>query len=109
MQPTLKTRKIPRSLKPLFWDYDLRELSWPADQDLVTSRILASGDWQAITWLRRQVTSCQLRHWLLERQGRGLDPQRLRFWELILDLPHQTVNGWLRLMEQDAWPRRAGR
>ena len=109
MQPTLRTRKIPRSLKPLFWDYDFRELSWPADQDLVTSRILASGDWQAITWLRQQVTSRQLRHWLLERKGRGLDPQRLRFWELILDLPHQTVNGWLRLVEQDAWPRRAGR
>ncbi|MBI2501795.1 MAG: hypothetical protein HYW07_00985, partial [Candidatus Latescibacteria bacterium] len=59
MQPTLRTREIPRSLKPLFWDYDFRGLSWPADQDLVTSRILASGDWQAITWLRRQVTSCQ--------------------------------------------------
>lgn len=108
MQPSLRITKIPRFLEPFFWDCDFRELSWPADQDLVISRILASGDWQAITWLRQKVTPCQLRHWLLGRKGRGLSPQRLRFWELILDLPHQTVNDWLRRMEQDAWPRRTG-
>lgn len=105
----IRTAKIPRFLKPLFWDCVFSELSWPADRDFVISRILASGDWQAVVWLRQQLEPPQLRQWLLTRQGRGLSPQKLRFWELILGLPHQTVNNWLRAMEQDAWPRRAGR
>lgn len=108
MRARNKTPKIPGFLKELFWDCDFEDLAWPADQHLLISRILSSGDWQAVTWLRQQVTPFQLRHWLLERKGRGLSPQKLRFWELALDLPHQTVNDWLRLMEQDAWPRRTG-
>jgi hypothetical protein len=96
------TRKgpLPGHLKPLFWDYEFQRLRWGTDRDLIIARVLASGDWKATGWLRRRVDSEALRAWIEARHGRGLDPRRLRFWELILDLPHRRVNEWLRAMDR---------
>lgn len=97
---------LPESLRDLFWDYDLVELTWPSDQHLIIARILAAGDWRSVTWLREQIGDRELRDWLTERRGRGLDTRRLRFWELVLALPHAQVDEWIRVVEQDAWGRR---
>ncbi|MFQ5631347.1 MAG: hypothetical protein ACE5I1_21450 [bacterium] len=105
-KPENKTSRLPQSLAPLFWEYDFDALSWQSDADLITLRILTSGDWQTVTWLRQQIGNEGLRRWLLTRKGRGLDPRRLRFWELILDLPNEQVNEWIDLLEQDPWHRR---
>lgn len=106
-QRDVQTR-LPQSLQPLFWDYDFKELSWQSDRDLIISRILSSGDWQTVTWLRRQLSPDEFRQWLLERRGRGLDPRQLRFWELVLDLPHRVVDSWLKVMDRDVWQQRTG-
>lgn len=98
---------LPGHLKPLFWDYGFRRLRWGTDRDLIIARVLASGDWKATGWLRRRVDSEALRAWIEARHGRGLDPRRLRFWELMLDLPHRRVNEWLRAMDRDGWSRRS--
>jgi hypothetical protein len=105
-KPDKNASHLPQSLAPLFWEYDFDALSWQADADLVTLRILTSGDWQSVTWLRKQWGDDGLRRWLLARQGRGLDPKRLRFWELILDLPKKKVDAWVRKVEQDVWHQR---
>lgn len=97
---------LPKDLKPLFWEYDFRQLSWEADSDLITSRVLASGDWKAISWLRQKMAPDVLRRWIVEHRGRGLDPPRLRFWELILGLPRRQVNEWLSEMRRDPWLHR---
>lgn len=97
---------LPKFLKPFFWQYDFRDLSWEEDRDLVIAHLLAHGDWPAIQWLRQQLSSAELRAWITERRGRGLDPPRLRFWELILDLPHRQVNQWMADLRENPWFRR---
>ena len=98
--------KFPAAVKSLFWDYDLRGLKWGRDQDLIIGRILTHGGFHAMKWLRSLVSDHELREWILRRSGAGMNPQRLRFWEAILDLPHRRVNGWLNSARNDIWNRR---
>ncbi len=93
-------------LRPLFWDYDFEVLTWENDRDLILARVLASGGWDAVTWLRSQVGDRVLREWIERRQGRGLSPRQLRFWELILRLTHRQVNAWLAVEERKIWEKR---
>ncbi|HZU36325.1 MAG TPA: hypothetical protein VFA18_10480 [Gemmataceae bacterium] len=93
-------------LRPLFWDYPFRKLSWAEDRDLVTSRVLAVGDLDALRWLRRRLGDDALRQWLEHRRGAGLSRRQLRFWELILHIPRRTVNSWLADESQRIWDQR---
>ncbi len=105
-RPTGDTPGLPAPLRGLFWDCDFEDLRWLADRDLIISRILAVGDWRSVTWLREQIEARELRHWLIERRGRGLDGRRLRFWELIMGLPHAQVDAWIQATEREAWGHR---
>ena len=93
--PPTRFSKLPATLRALFWDYDFTALSWENDRDLIMARVLTAGDWDAVTWLRSRVGDRALREWIERHRGGGLSPQRLRFWELILGLPHCQVNAWL--------------
>jgi len=93
---TKQTRHLAEELRPIFWDYNFRRMRWDEDRDLIISRILSHGDWQALKWLRSRVDSAILGNWLLSRRGAGLSSRQLRFWELILELPHREVNEWLK-------------
>lgn len=99
-------RRLPRALRRYFWDYDFARLSWKEDRDLIIARILAVGDWDAHRWLRRRLPDAELRAWLMKRRGAGLSNRHLRFWELILDLPHREVNAWLAQPGRQAWEGR---
>lgn len=89
------TSRLPRELKRFFWEYDFAVLSWEEDRDLVILRILSVGDWQSIQWLLQRLGHDELRGWLEQRRGRGLEPRQLRFWEVVLGIPHRTVNAWI--------------
>jgi hypothetical protein len=104
-----KARRLPAKLRELFWDYDFAKLSWKHDFDLVVSRILSSGTWDQICWLRKRMNDDDLRQWIAHRQGRGLSPRQLRFWELILGLPRRKVNQWLAEGDRWIWDRRVKR
>jgi hypothetical protein len=105
----LQSSVLPGMLRGLLWDYDWKELSWEEDRDLILARVLSAGSWDAVTWLRSQVTDRELREWLARRHGAGLSPQRLRFWELVLELPHDQVNTWLAEERRKTWDVRASR
>jgi hypothetical protein len=105
----LNARRLPKRLEPFFWDYAFHRLSWERDRDLVIARVLEHGDWDAIQWLRARVPAGELRQWIINRQGRGLDARRLRFWELVLDLPHRQVNRWMATQRQSPWHQRTHR
>ena len=98
--------KLPGVLKDLFWDYDFAVLDWAADRDLIIGRVLTSGSWDAVTWLRSILDNNALREWIKGHQGAGLSPQRLRFWELILELPNRQVNMWLAEEGRRIWDQR---
>jgi hypothetical protein len=98
--------RLPRTLRPFFWEYDFARLSWKADRDLVIGRILAVGNWDSLRWLRRRVPDAELRNWLEHRRGAGLSNRHLRFWELILKLPHRQVNAWFADPARQLWEGR---
>lgn len=101
-----RPRRLPEMLRQFFWEYRFRDLSWKADRDLVTWRILTHGDWKATCWLRRRLGDDELRQWILARDGRGLSSRQLRFWELILGLPPTLVNRWVKRARNSIWERR---
>lgn len=102
----MKISRLPSSLKIFFWDYDFHHLNWKDDRDLIISRILSSGDWEAVTWLRSQIDTGALKGWITDHQGAGLSPQKLRFWELILNISHHQINSWLNNHERMIWAKR---
>ncbi len=101
--------KLPRKLRPLFWDHEFNALTWDEDHDLIISRILISGDWDAVSWLRSRLGDSSLKEWIVRHQGKGLSPQQLRFWELTLGLSHGQVNTWLSAEKRKVWDRRVHR
>lgn len=101
-----RSSKLPITLRVLFWDYDFATLTWDNDRDLIMARILTAGSWDAVTWLRSRVGDDALGEWIERHRGDGLSPQRLRFWELILGLPHRQVNAWLAAEGRQVWDKR---
>jgi hypothetical protein len=105
-QRATSIRELPDMLRPFFWDYDFDTLSWGDDRELIIARVLTSGDWDAVTWLRSRAGDHSLREWIERHQGGGLSPQKLRFWELILGLPHRQVSVWLSTERRKIWEKR---
>ena len=97
---------LPSMLRMLFWDCQFDELRLPHDWSFVMGRVLTSGSWSQIGWLRKRVGDDSLQQWICQREGRPLDPRQLRFWELILDLPTEQVNVWLARRSSNVWDRR---
>lgn len=100
-------RHLPPDLRPIFWDTDFRKLRWPKHRDFVIARVLQSGTWEHLQWLRREIGNDALRAWIDRRKGRGLSPPQLRFFELILKIPRRKVNVWLRGEARQVWDKRA--
>lgn len=97
---------LPKGLKPYFWDYPFSKLSLRTDRDLIIRRVLSSGSWDAVRWLRKKIGDENLKKWLIAHKGRGLSPRQLRFWELILDLPKRQVDAWVRMAKETPWGKR---
>jgi hypothetical protein len=100
---------LPQFLKPYFWDYDFAALSWGEHGDFIIRRLLQSGSWPALTWLRAQVGDIELRRWIEQRRGAGLNPRQMRFWEAVLDLPRAKVTRWVHRAAKHPWERRLSR
>lgn len=103
---TKKAAELPKELAPLFWDCDFATLRWRAHRDFIIGRVLESGTFDDWKWLRSTMRDFRLRSWIIERSGRGLSKRQLRYWELILDLPHATVNRWMAAPALKLWESR---
>lgn len=97
---------LPEILRPLFWDVDFSALDWETDRDLIVRRILQSGNWPAIQWLRAAWGDEPLRGWLQAHAGGRLTSRQLRYWELVLNLPAQAVDDWIAQAKNSPWERR---
>ena len=106
MNAPTPTTELPGRVRSLFWEYDADALSWDADRDLIIRRVLAAGDWGAVTWLRSRLGDEALRAWIRGHRGGGLSPRQLRFWQLVLDLPSEEVDGWVEAARTSVWEGR---
>jgi hypothetical protein len=100
---------LPSALRRYFWDVDSESVSWPTWRDFIIGRLLRSGDYQAIRWLLSRIGQAELASWLRARRGGGLSPQRLRYWQLVLDLPAEEVDGWVARAKAESWGARLSR
>lgn len=99
--------KLPDDLRPLFWDCDFDAIRLGEYDNFIIRRVLGEGDWESIKWLRRTLGDDAIRQWFLAKRGGGLEPAKLRFWELILDLPKDDVDVWVREARGSIWHGRA--
>ena len=99
---------LPRSLWHYFPEHDARRLSPTGDRDTILGRLLDTGGIDAIRWLRAAVPAQELRDFIRRRRGRGLGPKNLRFWALILGLPAEEVDPWVRDAASGPWANRVG-
>lgn len=95
--------KLPEHLRTVFWDCDFDALDVGRDADFVIGRVLVSGTWDAIRWLRRQVGDAAIRDHIVRHRGRALSSEQLRLWEILVGLPHDAVTEWLAAPERRLW------
>lgn len=100
------TVELPELLGRYFWDYAPGRLTWPESRHTIIGRLLEKGGLDAVRWLRRHVGDQQIREFISARRGRGIDPKRLRYWELILGLPEEQVSAWIATALQNPWYQR---
>lgn len=100
---------LPAKFRSLFWDCDFHGLRWRDHRNFIVLRFLVHGGWEDIGYLRERVGDSALRAWILRRCGRGLDPRRLRFWELVLRLPSRDVTSWIQRIRGAPWESRTAR
>ena len=100
---------LPAGLRSLFWDYGRRRIRLSEDHDLILSRVLRDGGWEATQWLRSRLGDAAIRDWLVRSEARGLSPQRIRFWQVVLDLSRAPVDAWLGAARSSHWHSRTAR
>lgn len=88
------------------WEHDPERISWETGRHTIVAKLLQVGGWDAVRWLRAHLSDDELREFLVRRRGRGIDPKRLRFWELVLGLPREQVDAWIATARADPWHRR---
>lgn len=98
--------RLPAALHHLFWDLQARRLTWNRDQDQIVARVLARGGWREMRILRRRLGDAALGDWMMRHEARGLSAARVRFWELVLDLPKAKADRWVRSARATVWESR---
>src|SRR5690606_1843962 len=98
--------RLPDRLHRYFWEYNQEALDWEQSRHTVVLRLIQAGGMDAVLWLREKMSDEEIRDFLVRRQGRGIDPRRLRFWGLVLDIPRAEVDRWISVAKSNPWSRR---
>jgi hypothetical protein len=101
--------RLPAALARLFWDHAGRALRLSRDRDLIVRRIATDGGLREIRVLRSRLGDEAIREVILRTEARGLSPQRIRFWQLLLHVPARRADTWVRAARSGTWARRARR
>jgi len=102
-------RSVAAGFDRLFWDYPAGSISPDADTDLLARRVTAEGGWREMSLLRSRIGDQAIRDVIERTEARGLSPQRIRFWQLLLQLPARSADAWVRRARESTWARRARR
>lgn len=108
-RPGLARRPVPSALRHLFWDFPGKALSLDGDRELVVRRVAGEGGLREMRWLRTRIGDAAIRQVIQRTQARGLSPQRIRFWQLLLGLPAPRADAWVRAARSSTWGARSSR
>lgn len=106
MPSEMPSPRLPDRLQQYFWEYPDETLDWEHHRHTVVLRLLQAGGMDAVEWLRQQMSDDEIRDFIVHRQGRGIDPRRLRFWALVLAIPRAEVDRWISEARSNPWSRR---
>ncbi len=70
-------------------------------------RVAGEGGLREMQLLRSRVGDAAIRDVIERTEARGLSPQRIRFWQLLLRLPARSVDAWVRAARASTWAGRA--
>ncbi len=98
---TSPSNQIPSGLKPHFQEYNLSQLDFKRDADLIVQRTLEFGTWDEIRWLFKTYGRKRIRFFLREHGQRWLKPVTFHYWRKLLGIrtwktsPFPTAKGEL--------------
>ncbi|GAB4444379.1 MAG: hypothetical protein OHK0041_00580 [Anaerolineales bacterium] len=101
LPPASHFAKIPRGLVPHFQEYDVSQLDFANDANLIIQRTLEFGTWDEIRWLLEVYGSKRVRAFLREHGQRWLNPVTFHYWRKLFRLrrwkpsPFPTPKGTL--------------
>ena len=99
-------REFLGGLETIFWDVDIASLSWDENRDFIIRRILTHGNLDMLRRLRFRIGDSGLVDWFALHQGKGLSPRQLRYWQVILNIPKDTIDPWINRSKNSLWYRR---
>ena len=77
--------KLPKKFQKYFWEVDAEKLDCKKHPEYVASRILEYGDFEANSWLLKNVEKRIIKNILLKR--RGLSARTRSFWSVLFNIP----------------------
>jgi hypothetical protein len=100
------TSELPAHFREYFWEYPAEDLTWERNRHTIVLRLLQSGGMDAVAWLRSRLSDAEIRDFIERRQGRGINPRRLRFWGLVLGISRTRVDRWIATARTNPWHQR---
>ena len=77
---------IPEQFEAALWSYDIRALDLGRDKELIITRLLNYGDWDAVRWVNKTYGEAAIRAVVSQpRRGVWL-PRVLNFWLKMLGI-----------------------
>ena len=95
------SNQIPFGLRPHFQEYDISQLDFRRDANLIIQRTLEFGTWDEIRWLFKTYRGKRVRLFLREYGQRWLKPVTFHYWRKLLGIrkwkssPFPTAKGEL--------------
>ena len=84
---------LPASVLRLLWDVEPSEIDFDRDRALIFERVMTSGTWQAMQWLRERYRRDVLAEFVAIHGRQRLSPRDLAYWSLVTDVEASASAG----------------
>ena len=89
-------RKIPKTMKPFFQEYEFSSLNLQSDRELIIGRILEFGTKKELTWLFKTYSPQEISKFVQKRGYRTLSVRAFNFWCVVLGIKRYSKPAWLK-------------
>lgn len=76
-------QNFPKQLKPLFWEFDIKQLSIKLHSDFIIERILEKGSIQSLKWVFNTFTNDKIS--CVVKSSSNLSPKTKTFWNFYFN------------------------
>ncbi len=96
----LTAQPLPGRLKPLFPEYDTKELNAGKDGVLIISRVLEGGGREDLRWLLKRYSRREIRRVIRVEGSRLLSARSLKLWSMVFTETPSPLAPWRKA---DPW------